>query len=68
MRLEEELKNYLVCDLAAAKIQKNLAQLQAKRLLLAIVLLAVLAATSTGISIGIVWWVLHRPMKPLLFV
>lgn len=68
MRPQDELKNYLVCDLAAAKIERNLARLQAKRMMWATVALAILAAICTGISLALVWWIMHQPMKPLFFV
>lgn len=68
-RIEKELKNYLLCDLAAAKIQRNLAQLQAKRLFWAMLALAALAATSTSFAIGLALWITAQPMpKPLFFV
>lgn len=69
MRRHDKLTDYLIRDLAAAKIERNIARIHAKRMMWAAVILACLAATCTGISLALVWWLMHQPIqKPLFFV
>lgn len=65
----DKIRDYLVRDLAAAKIERNIARVHAKRMMWATAALAVLAAPCTGISLALIWWLMHQPIqKPLLFV
>lgn len=69
MRRYDKIKDYLIRDLAAAKIQSNLARLQAKRLLWATMALAALSAASMSFAVTLAVWLMAQPMpKPLLFV
>lgn len=68
MRRYDKIKDYLIRDLAAAKIERNIARLQAKRLLWATVALAALAVVSMGLSAWLILWLIQQPTKPLFLV
>lgn len=68
MRRINKLTDYLVRDLAAAKIQRNIARLQAKKLLWATCIFACLAAASMGLSAWLILWLIQQPTKPLFLV